>query len=277
LWLSSNLIVEAIARLAAAVAIVELGKPEWAVLSIPLSIFAAFAVGWYFVHLRTRGAEVAEGNGAAYLFPKRFFLAAVVSGLSSNVYLSIDLVFAKHYLAPALAGEYALLSLVGKMIFFFGSLLNGLMITFVAGDEGAKRNPNRTFYLLFSAGFFLTATGYLGLGMFGGQIVPMLLGEKARVIVPYIGDYALAISFFTLANTIVIYHLARRHYAFPIAALLMAGVLSISIIASHTTIADFTNAILLASAVGLGVMATLHFLQRNGRFLLRNLDRKSVV
>jgi len=45
-----------------------------------------------------------------------------LASLATTSFLSMDVILAKHFLAPKEAGYYALLALAGKMIFFAGSL-----------------------------------------------------------------------------------------------------------------------------------------------------------
>jgi len=55
-------------------------------------------------------------------------------------FLTFDVILAKHYLSPEHAGQYALLSLIGKTIYFLGSLPNALMITLISNRMATKQN-----------------------------------------------------------------------------------------------------------------------------------------
>ena len=78
-----------------------------------------------------------------------FFRASLFTGLSSVLFLSLDIILVKHYLAPEAAGEYALLSLIGKMVFFLGSLPAVFLITFVGRNEGLGFESKRIFEVIF--------------------------------------------------------------------------------------------------------------------------------
>src|SRR6185369_11290133 len=110
------------------------------------------------------------------------------------------------------------------------------MTTFVRRDEGSGKNSIRTFHLLFAAAVAFSAIAYVGLVSLGPVTIPILLGKKALAIVPYLATYGLAIVWFTLANTIISYHLAKRNYIFSLAAVAMAVGLSGGIILFHKNI-----------------------------------------
>src|SRR5205085_2760080 len=123
-------------------------------------------------------------------FPKKFYMASLLTGLSTTTFLMIDVILAKHFFSPKEAGEYALLALVGKMVFFFGSLLNVFVVALISRAEGLKQNPHKTFYTLFGGAFLLTAAVYLFIGPFGYITMPILFGNKTFAILPYLSVYA---------------------------------------------------------------------------------------
>lgn len=243
--------------------------------SIPLSLVPAFLLT-----LVLTGRELGKSSDSTsskqsaffqFAFPRRFYLSALFMSLSTNMFLSLDLILAKHYLSANEAGEYSLLSLIGKMIFFFGSLLQIFIIPFVARDQGLRHDPQRNFYRVFAVVSALVFLAFLGVGPLGYVTVPLLLGDKTEPILPYLTNYTFALSLFTLASTIILYHLARKQYLFPLAGIVFAGLLSMGIIQSHRSIADFTLVLRNVSLYYLGFTLALHLLLRNGFFILRNL------
>lgn len=274
LALAAATIIEAGTKLLLALALVVVGLPEWVALAIPGSVLITFAVVWLFT-ARAERYFIKKGTSpivsTPFHFPGQFFAAAFLTGLASASFLIVDIVLVKHYLNSVEAGTYALLSLVGKMIFFLGSLLSGFIITFVARDIGAGRSPNPTFHKIFAGTFLLTALAFIALGPFGAIFLPILLGQKVSVLTPYLIPYALAISLFTISNCIVVFHLARKHYLFSFTALLMTLTLYAGITLRHGSITEIVNILTLVSSIQLGTVLLLHFLQKNGRFIVSNL------
>lgn len=258
---------EAFMKLMAAAALVFLGLDNWVYLSIPFSFLTVFVLSSF---LTIYKLNVAKGVNQ-FRFPRRFYSAAVVTGLSTAVFLSVDVLAAKYYLDPVVAGEYSLLSLVGKMVYFFGSLLNGFMITFVSHDAGEKKDPSKTFHRLFAAAFMLTTLGVVAVGQLGYITVPILLGSKAGPILEYLPLYTFAIGLFTVAASMVTYHLAREQYSFSVVSLGLSSLMGIGIVFQHDNISAIVNIILYTSILAIFIISFLHYIQRNTKFIFANI------
>lgn len=242
----------------------------WIYLSIPTSLLiTALAAIWLTRNIAP--TQPATSTQIPYRFPRRFFLAAFLAGASSTAFLSFDVLLAKHFLSNTEAGQYALLSLVGKMIFFIGSLPNVFMITLISRSISQNRNSRYIFYGLFAASAFLVISGFVFVGLLGNITVPFLFGAKAQSIVPYLSRYTFAMALFTLANTIVVYRLARQQYLFPILAVIMAGIMALAITFFHQDISTISTMVFTIAFINFFLMGTVDFLQERGRSILRNL------
>jgi glycosyltransferase XagB len=259
--LAAITIIEPAAKLLLLGLILLMNQPKFAYLSIPLSVLVSSALIFAFTPRIKRPAEVSSATELA--FPRKFFLASMLLGLSSTAFLSIDVLMAKHYFPPSLAGEYALLSLVGKMIYFFSSLFNTFIVTAVGRLSGKKKTSQTAFYKLFAGTFLMATTSFIALGLFGSITVPILLGTKAMVIVPYLVNYCLSITLFTIANTIVVYHLAREEFIFSKISVALAICLGVGIIFNHQSIQALTDVVLVTSLSSFGVITLMHFLYGN--------------
>lgn len=261
------ILAEPLMKLLSGTALVFLHQQNLVYLAIPISLLTALVLSGLLMFNKTKGIT----GENQFRFPKRFYSAAVVTGLSTAAFLSVDVILAKHYLSPGLAGEYAILSLVGKIVYFFGGLLNVFMLTFVAHERGEHQNTRKTFHRLLAAAFLLTAVAVLAFGFFGEFTVPLLFGTKAMPILPFLDMYTVAIGLFTLGSVIVLYHLALEEYIFSIAAFVGVGVLSLGIFLNHDGISDFVRVIFFSSIFSLALFTVLHMVQRNRRFFFSNL------
>lgn len=265
--LSYVALIDAGSKLLAAFLLVTFNLRYFVFLSVPISSFVT-ALGALFFYLR-HGGGVSQPR--RFNFPRGFFFASLLTGLASTAFLSLDVLLAKHYLQPQEAGQYALLSLVGKMIFFFGSLFNGIIISLVSRAEGKRSDSSFTFYKLFALSSFFTLNCFMALGPLGFFTVPILLGSKAHAITPLLTSYALAITFFTLSYAIVSYHLARERYFTPIASLFSCVFMILGIMASHSSVSAIAHVVLQVSFGMFFVVTTLHVFQGQGRFILRSI------
>ena len=260
-------LVDAVTKLAFGVAFAEFGLAEYVYLSVPVSVTLAAIVSE--VMLRSRISLRAVSTPSAMEFPADFFAASLMSGVSAVLFLNMDLVLVKHFLDPMHAGQYVLLSLVGKMIYFLGSLPVVFMVAFVSRAEGMRANPARTLRYILTASGILTLGAFAALGPLGGTIVPLLLGERTTAILPYTNLYGLAIAMFTIMNVFVTYHLARRQFVFPALSLLVSGLMSVGIVYSHDSVGGITRAIFGSAAIGLALTLLLHTLEQELRLVGR--------
>ncbi len=198
---------------------------------------------------------------SSYPFPFTFFGAALLAGISTISFLALDMVMVKHFLAPDQAGQYAYLSLLGKIVFFAGSLLNVFTITLVSREAQQTANPSLSFYLLFIGSAVMAFSAVLVFGVFGFFSIPLLLTEKASLIIPLALPYLSAIALFTLGNTIVTYHLARKQYLFAIVSLVMALCLTSGIYLNHQSVGQIVNILLMVSIFYSLILAGLHIRQ----------------
>ncbi len=266
---AASMLIEVLSKFVIATWAVALGFPALAYLAIPLSIvIAAFGTFFFIPKLNTTALETTE---QPLRFPHTFYGASLLTSLSTVMFLSLDIILVKHYLTPVQAGQYAFLSLVGKMIYFFGFLPNAFMLPLVRRDEGLGRNSEKTFQRIFLASLTLVAIGIFFLGPLGGAVVPLLLGTKARVIEPLLNGYVAALGFLTLSSIIVSYHLAKKHYSFPILSFLFAIAMAVGIIRWHGSVAQVAEVLFAVCSFQLFTLLTMHIVRSQLLSIRRNV------
>lgn len=234
--------------------------------AIIISEVVNFLFTMVYVWFKTRS----HTQPSPHKFPIQFFNASVSAKMSSVSFLVLDIILAKHFLTPVIAGEYAILSLVGKMIFYFGSLFGAFIPSLISRQQGLKHDPNKTFYKIFGITSLLTLTMYLFVGLFGSVSVPFLFGDHARAVLAYLPYYGLAIVFFTLGNQIVTYRLSRKSYIFPITAFISAGLVVLGVIGFHKNISDIVAIVLSISFINFLSLLLLNTFDVSGTFIKQN-------
>ncbi len=267
--LSIIYVLEALIKLGVGVGIVYLGMRDQVYLAIPASIILTGIVAWFVTRVGTRVKPKKETNEP---FPKAFYVSAIFASFSSTVFLSLDIVLVKHFMDLRTVGEYALLALVGKMVYFFAIQPNSLMVTLVSRDMGAKTNPIRSLYMLGSAALILIAGSYAGLVLFGNQLLPLLFGEKILVILSYVPLYVLGIGAFALTKTVVSYHLARERYLFPATVFISSVMMAVGIMIWHDNLQSIVNVVFYSGISGLGLAFLMHVAENAIRFAPRLLE-----
>lgn len=260
-------LVESVSKLILAVVIFALGFLGYVYLSIPGSIAIAFTVATLFsLSFLLRKSPVHK-----YPFGRKYFTASILTGFSMTAFLTFDLILVKHFLSPVEAGEYSLISLVGKMIYFLGSIPNAFIVSYVSKIEGQGKSTLSVFYRIYSMTSLMVVSIFLLLGPLGAYTVPLLFGSKTTAILPFLPLYCFAIAMFTLTSSIIGYHIAKRQYLFSAISILFSFVLIIAINFFHEDIEEIVSVITAISGAYLFSVVLFHFLQRNGRFVLRNL------
>lgn len=270
------IILEALAKTAAAAFLVWLGLRAWASLAIPVSVLVSFTGTWVFVrYVKSRDAKSAAepqtARGSREAFPSWYFVATMVNGLASAVFLNADVLLAKHYLDPAAAGAYALLSLAGKMVYLTGTLLSPFLVSIVGRHEGAGTNSRPDFYKLLGGTALAGGGAFAFLAVFGKHVIPLLFGARSLVILPFLAPYCLAMALFALTGMVISYHVVKRQYSFPLLMLACSSFLVAGLAISHQNIASFTHIMLLASILSFGLIFGWHFTRKNSEFLWRAL------
>lgn len=265
-------VIEALSKLIIAVVLVQVNFAEYAVLAVPASILIAWAGYTLTATQVSKSVKInVKITTEQKKFPLGFYTASLMRGFSVVAFLSIDLLLAKHYLSPTDAGVYSMLSLVGKMIFFFGSLLNRFIIPIVSRTEGEHISASREFTKLFIGTTVFTVFAALCLVFGGNFFIPLMFGSHSIAIIPYIPLYSLAIALFTLSSTIVLYGLLKKRYIFPVFSLAMSVIFTIGIIRDHASVGSFVNVITLTSVCGALCIFFTHLFYDKLVYLVRNI------
>lgn len=234
--------------------LVSLNYPAWIYAAIPGSMLIAFVPGWL---LAKSIKEKADLPPQERHFPKKFFGTALLAGLTTTAFLSLDVILAKHFLVPKQAGYYALLALAGKMIFFAGGLFSLFVNPLVSKALGAGKNTKHIFYQLLALNVIISGLGFLAIGIFGPVTLPFLFGERVGPILSLLPLYCLGIASFTIGTSIVAYHQARKEYLLSAVSSLFALAQIIGIGLFHNDLTTITEVI---AACGLGFLATMSLL-----------------
>ncbi len=272
-YLAAIGITEAIAKLLIAIVFIEAGFSEIVYLSIPLSMGIAFLL-MALAARKIRGQKSEKVSAEEQTnFPYRFYFSNAVTRVSSAAYLTLDIILAKHFLPPVEAGQYALLSLVGKMVFFAGSLFGQFITPMVSHHEGAGRNSDRVFNLLLLATAVACLAAVVPLGVFGHYLMPLAFGNKINAILPYIGWYALGMAAFTIATNIVSFHQIKNRHLLPIISFILACAQVVAIGIYHGSVADISNVMVVLGFTSLAISLLVHFFHGPAEsFLLNFVD-----
>lgn len=261
------LLVEASVRLLIAFILITVGFSNIVYLSIVASLASSFALGWLMIGKR-QAVEISQ-NYKKFNF--LFFVTSNLSGISLITFLTLDVVLVKHFLTPMEAGQYGLLSLLGKMTYFLGSLFGPFMIPLVSHNEGAKKDSKKTFIFLFVITFIFSAISFILLGIFGGFFATLIFGIKAKAIISLLSPYILSMALFTISQPIVSYFQAKEAYSFAIIGFIVA-IFQIGLtILFHKDLSQIVYVMLSTSAINLLCIILLSYSYKKLWILKSNL------
>lgn len=128
-----------------------------------------------------------------------FSLPALMTVLGTTLLFSQDVLFVKHYFSAFEAGIYASLSVLGKVLFYATGAVSFVLFPVVAERNVMGRGHLR---LVFS-GLVIIATICLGLSAVYfalPQLVVIAFGHTFSGALPYMGRFAIFMSFFSLSS-----------------------------------------------------------------------------
>lgn len=254
-FLAITAIFEPLMKTITAYGFVAAGYSSLAYLSIPLSVgLVAALISFYFFFDK----NTHQVSSSARHFPKRFFGGSLLTHLSTISFLSLDIVLAKHFLPSEQAGQYVLLSLVGKMVYFLGSLGTQFLTPFASKKEGAGKDSKSVLYFSLVSSTLLSAVGLFAFGVFGNISVPLLFGQKAFVILPYVLPMCFAIFCFSISRAFAGYYLIKKSYVFPIVSMFMSALQLVLIELNHANVGSIVWAMVITGMTTLIVMTVLH-------------------
>ena len=246
-------IFESAARLLLAVGLVVVGLGALAYLSIPVSFVAtAFLIFWLFQKEKLLIESFMKGSETE--FPYRLFLFSVLLGLSTLVYLSFDIVLARTLMSDVDAGAYALLALVGKILFFTASLLGVVLISGVGQSVRENRSTLPILYGVMLVVVVLLLCGLVIMYWFGELLLLTVFSTKATAIIPYITTYLLAISIFAITHTFALYHHTLGRYRVTVSVCLASLLFPMLVFLQDSGLEGLIDALLVTALVSLTVV-----------------------
>lgn len=207
LRLSLNLAAEAFVKLMAAMILVAGGTGVLgAVGAISFSVFAAFLLPAGDRALRQTPARYRPGSIPESIQAIIFFVGQVIIS-------NIDILMVKHYFAPAEAGIYAAVALVGRLLYFATWSVTSAMFPISAGRV-AETDSRRVLVvpLLFIAG--LSTVFIVFLASFPGLVIRTLFGSDFHRAGTGVGQLlamnAIATAVYAVCVVLITYEMSRR-------------------------------------------------------------------
>ncbi len=202
------------------------------------------------------------------LLPELKYAALVfVASLAMAVLSSIDIFVVKHYFDPHVAGEYAAISTVAKIIFFLTGSASQVLLPSVKLE--LPHHDNRIFLL--KSLTLVTAVGgcaVIFFTVFSKQIVHILMGSKYAAQVSLLPQLSIAMFLLSILSLIISYYLALRRYQIGVIVAIGTVVVGWLMLLHHSSLSAVVMNLIYGSITTLG----LFVIWRSASFLrLRSL------
>lgn len=269
-FVGAVVLIEPLVRLLLSFLLLEIDLHYVVYASVPAAMCLAFLVSTWLAG-KADPQDSPENRMKEFRFPWSFFALALLSGLSSIAFFSVDNLLAVHFLSVNEAGMYGLAGLVGKIIFFSGSLVAGFILPIVSHKEGRGEKSAAVFRQLAALTLLLCLGTYLILGVGLPLSAPYFFGEKLNAVKDLLPLYGFGILLYTVSQTVVTYHLAKKEYLFSFVSFLLSLVLVAALWIFHDSLTTFVNVMSAVGIVYAVVLFVLHLSYERIRVPLQNM------
>jgi O-antigen/teichoic acid export membrane protein len=266
--LSIRNVIETVSLVVITIVLIENQLAHYLFIAIPASLITSFMYGWWYIHRLPKNNQATSTKKLA-VFPWHFYRHSLATKLASVAFINIDVILAKHYLTPQAAGEYALLALVGKMMFYVSTMFGQFVVPIVSKQSGSGKNPKQLFSKLFGFTVFVLSIGYVGVGIFGDFTLPILYGDKVLAITPHLPWYALGMACFGLAHLLLSYYQSLHRYVYTSTSLIASALIIFGIALFHSSVSDISLVVGFAGFLSLALVMLIRLSQSLNQQLLR--------
>lgn len=256
--LSASFITEALVRLAAASLLVVLGYAEFGVVgAICLSVLASYWVSGLGPELRVRSEHshpASFGEG----------IQAIVFFVGQVIICNTDVLVVKHFFAPEVAGLYAAVALVGRLLYFSSWSVVSVMFPVSAAAVQSKKEDPKVVLLPFLFVLGLAAAFILTLSLFPHFVIHTIFGREFHQSESLLAFYAVATGLYSLSVVLMAYEMSRRIANTGWLQLIFSGGLVAAIGVFHSTLREVivVQIVLMAALL---VLVFFPFLRRHRR------------
>ena len=180
--------------------------------------------------------------------------------LTIFLFFSLDIIFAKRFFSPELAGNYAVLSMLGKALFLGTIAVSKAMFPLTSEKADKKQNHFGLFKKSFIIILLICTFAVLIYGFFPKEVIGILYGSKYLEMAPYLIYSGLAFSFLSLSNLVLLYGLSTHKLRKSYYLFLFLGVEILLFCLFHNTILEYILAFMVSNIIMF--IGSLFFIKR---------------
>jgi len=186
----------------------------WGIEGALIALIFSTIIFIVYSHLKFKLPKQKENLEINILEVFTFAKSAFWATLCLVVLYNIDIILAKHFLSAEEAGYYAIIALLGKIIFFATGSVGTVIFPIAAKNHAQGKENKRLLKLSLSiVGLISTIITFVYF-IFPKFVVKTLFGASYLAIVPYTGLIGVIFILFSIINILVLYHLSIKRTDF---------------------------------------------------------------
>ncbi len=210
--LGLSLIIESIIKLLLAVLLVTIGMQVFgAIIGLLIGISSGLIFSFYFNKDILGKKEEKSSFHEIYSESIPYFISMLVIFL----FLNLDIILAKRFFSPDLAGKYSVLSMLGKVIFFGTAAIGKAMFPITSEKHDNNQSSSSSFKKSLLVIFLLCLSAVLVYLILPEIVISILYGKQYLEMAPYLVYSGIALSLLSFSNLILIYGLSTNKIKKP--------------------------------------------------------------
>ena len=229
--LGISLIIEGVIKIIFAFLLIYLGfKANGAIFAAVIGIAVAFIFTFPALKFNNKAKKIKLKLESKEVY--RFTLISFIALFMATAIYSIDVFLVKHFFSAEIAGHYAALSLLGKIVFFGATSIGTVMFPKISEMHLKSKGKTRKIFkrsLLFT--FIISASITLIYFFFSKLIVSIVFGADYLSIIPLLGYFGIFMLLFSLSYICILNKLAteKKKFIFNIIIALVLEIVLISL------------------------------------------------
>ena len=244
--LGGNMIIESTLKLFFAISFVLFGfKVFGAMIGAVLGTLASLIFAIYSnKDVLHKDEKATEFKGIYFQSVPYFVTMAVIL-----LIFSLDILLAKRFFSPEIAGQYAVLSMLGKIIFFGTAAINKVMFPLTSEKSDDNKNSLNIFkksFLIISFVCFIVALFYY---LLPELIIKILYGAQYLEMAPYLVYSGIAFSLLSLSNLVLVYGLSTNNLRYSKFLVIFLVIEIVLLSFFHSNVLEYTLAFMFSNTI----------------------------
>lgn len=178
-----------------------------------------------------------------------YFIPVSIGIFCTMVLTNIDVILVKHYFSPLEAGYYSVAQMIGKIVLFLPAAITAVMFPKLTNSYSQNEDTiNILKKSLLIVGILCSTAAIISI-IFPYFILKVLTGKVILQCIPLARLFALAMTFFALAQILGTYHLSTHNFKFIYIMAFFTALQTVLIILFHRKLTDILYILLFISTL----------------------------